>query len=468
VSDFAALSIGLTALTAARKGLDVTGQNIANANTDGYTRQRLVQQAVGAPITPALWSTYTGAGSGVQVTGIARLGDEFVTARARIENATLADLTQRQATLAGVENTLGEPSDTGLAGQLTDMWNAWHDVANAPGDLAARSVLLSRTTAVADGIRTVRQGLDALWSGGRQQLDTVVAQVNADAATVAELNQAILRHDNAGEPANELRDQRDSLLADLAARTGATVRYVADGTAEVYLGSSALVRGNTAAEVASTGAAQLSDMRSGAAAGPALVWAGSGGPVSVGGELGARLEGLTGTLPGYVDRLDAVTAALRDAVNAAHSAGYDLDGNPGTTMFAAGATSADIAVQITDPRRVAAAAHPPSGTDASLDGDNAAALGALGRADTGADSAYRQLVVDVGVAAQAANRRHDVQADIAQRADAAVDSAGGVNTDEEMVNLLSYQRAYQAAARVTTAVDEMLDTLINRTGMVGR
>jgi flagellar hook-associated protein 1 FlgK len=359
--------------------------------------------------------------------------------------------------LAGVEDTLGEPSDTGLSTQLTDMWNAWHDVANAPGDLAARSVLLARTTAVADGIRTVRQGLDAQWSEGRQQVDTVVAQVNADASTVAELNQAILRYDNAGQPANELKDQRDLLLRDLATKAGATVRYASDGTAEVYVGGTALVRGNAATTMAASGVTSV-----------ALTWASSGAPVVAGGELGARMDDLNVTLPGYVARLDAVTTTLRDTVNAAHTAGYDLDGNAGTAMLAANATSADIAVQITDPRRVAAASAPPSTSGPSLDGDNATALAALGQSTTGADSGYRQLVVDVGVAALTANRRQSVQATVAQKADAAVDSAGGVNTDEEMVNLLTYQRAYQAAARVTTAVDEMLDTLINRTGLVGR
>jgi flagellar hook-associated protein 1 FlgK len=466
VSDFAALSFGLTGITAARKGLDVTGQNIANADTDGYTRQRTVQDALGAPVTPALWSTYSGPGAGVQVTGITRLNDEFLTSRARSERTDLADLTQRQATMTGIEQTFNEPSDTGLAAQLTDMWNAWHDVANQPGDLSARSVALSRTATVADGIRTAHDALDAQWSAGRGQLDVTVAGINQAAAGVAELNQAILSADQSNLPANELRDQRDNLLATLAATVGTTTRAEADGTVAVNLGGVALVRGNTSTTLAVTGAVTLSSMLAGSAPAPAITTA-AGAPVTTGGEVGARVDALVTTIPAYVNRLDAFTAGLRDAVNTAQTAGYDLNGNAGAAMFAANATSADITVQLTDPRTLAASAQAPN-PNPSLDGSNAATMAALGQGSSAPDAVYRQLVVDVGSAAQTATRRHDIQARVSETADAAADSAGGVNTDEEMVNLLSYQRAYQAAARTITAVDETLDTLINHTGLVGR
>lgn len=467
MTTFSGLSTALSGLQAARRGLDVTGQNIANANTDGYTRQRVQQQSLGAPEMPALWSVYSGAGSGVEVTDIVRLSDEFLTARARGESGTLAQLTGRQQTLAGVESVFGEPGDTGVASQLSDLWAAWHDVANRPGDLAARAQLLSRTSTAADGLRAAHLKLDAQWTATREQLSVSVESINTTAANVAELNQAILRSTLAGVPVNELRDQRDQLIDRLAQATGAVARAAENGTIDVYLGGIALVRGDQAETLTLTGATSMSDLRSGNSPAPSVTWASTGSPVVLGGDAGARVEALGTTIPGYADALDTVAIALRDAVNAAHTAGYDLDGNAGTAMFSATATARDIQGLITDPRRVAASSQPPSPTP-SLDGSNASALAEVGRSAASPDAVYRQLVVGIGAAAETANRRLEIQNTVSGQSSAARESAAGVNVDEEMVNLLSYQRAYEAAARVITTIDEALDVLINRTGLVGR
>ncbi|MGQ0843538.1 MAG: flagellar hook-associated protein FlgK [Sporichthyaceae bacterium] len=468
MSTFSGLSGALSGLQAARRGLDVTGQNIANVNTEGYTRQRVEQQSVGAPTTPALWSTYDGAGGGVEVTAIARLDDAFRTARARQESSTLAQMTVRQTTLSTVEQAFGEPGDTGLAAQMSDLWAAWHDVANRPGDLASRAQLLARAATVADGLRTAHSALDEHWTSAREQLTTSVAAVNSAAAGVAELNAAIARSTSAGLPFNELADRRDVLISQLAEATGATARAGADGTSiDVYVGGVALVRADHAETLAVGGATTLTQLRSGAAVPPSVSWSGIGLPAQLSGELGGRVEALGLTIPAYADRLDDVAVALRDAVNAGNSAGFDLDGNAGGPLFDPAATARDIAVVTTDPRRVAASTQAPSPTP-SLDGSNAAALAELGSGPGSPDAAYRQLIVELGTAAQTANRRVQTQAGISAEAEAARDSAAGVNTDEEMVNLLTYQRAYEAAARMITAVDQALDTLINRTGLVGR
>lgn len=467
MSTFSGLSTALTGLQAARRGLDVTGQNIANANTEGYTRQRVQQQSIGAPTTPALWSTYEGAGSGVQVTGVERLADDFLTARARTEASTLAEMMGRQTTLSGVESAFGEPGDTGWASQLSDLWSAWHDVANRPGDLASRSQLLARTSTAADGLRAAYTKLDAQWTGQREQLATSIASVNTTAANVAELNQAILRSTQAGIPVNELADQRDLLITQLAKATGAVARPGVDGTVDVYLGGIALVRGNEAETLQITGAASLTDFRSGSSPAVTVSFVSTGMTAAAGGDAGARVAALGATIPDYADRLDVVAANLVSAVNAAHTAGYDLDGNAGANMFDPAATAKDIAGLLTDPRKVAASLQAPSPTP-SLDGSNAAVLAEIGRSATGPDATYRQLVVDLGAAAQTANRRVEIQSAVADQSEAAREASAGVNTDEEMVNLLSYQRAYEAAARVITSIDEALDVLINRTGLVGR
>jgi flagellar hook-associated protein 1 FlgK len=473
-SSFSGFSTALTALYAQRRGLDVTGQNIANANTVGYSRQRVDFESVGAPTVPALWSTYEGSGSGVNVTDIARMRDGFLEARARTEQASLSQLAGRQDTLAAVERSFQEPGDTGLQSQLADLWSAWHDVANGPGDLAARSQLLSRTATAADSIRQTYGALDAQWTVNREQLGTTLAAVNATARNVAELNQAILRTSQAGIPSNELADQRDLLVMKLAELTGAQGRQAPDGSIDVFLGGTALVRGSHSEELAVTGVSTMDDFRANGAAPVTVSWVSTGFAAAVGGEAGARVEALATTIPGYADKLDALAANLRDTVNAAHAGGYDLDGAPGQAMFGATATAKDITGLISDPRKVAASKEAPTlAADGvtlvpSLDGSNASSLAAIERQADGPDVTYRQMIVQLGASAQTANRRLEIQADVAVQVDAAREAQSGVNIDEEMVNLLSFQRAYEAAARVISAVDSTLDTLINRTGLVGR
>lgn len=474
MATFSGLSTSLSALNAARRGLDVTGQNIANANTDGYTRQRVELASVGAPAVPALWSTYDGAGGGVDVTDVRRLGDAFLQARARAEDSIKTGMAEQQQTLAGVEAGFQEPGDTGLQAQLSDLWSAWHDVANRPGDLAARAQLLNRTSTLADGIRQAYGSLDAQWTAGREQLGATVQAINSAADSVAELNQAILRGTQAGIPSNELKDARDGLIDRLVGLTGAQVRPGADGTVDLFLGGMALVRGKDAEHLAVTGAAGMDDYRTGAAGPATVTWTVNGSVAQLGGEAGARVEALGLTIPGYADSLDAVVANLRDRVNAVHTGGYDLDGAAGQNMFDPAATAKDLASLISDPRKVAASGEPPvldpDGVTLhpSLDGSNATAEAEIERRPDGPDAAYRQVIVRLGSAAQSANRRLEIQSVVADRAAAALDSQTGVNIDEEMVGLLSYQRAYEAAARVISTVDTTLDVLINRMGLVGR
>jgi flagellar hook-associated protein 1 FlgK len=146
-------------------------------------------------------------------------------------------------------------------------------------------------------------------------------------------------------------------------------------------------------------------------------------------------------------------------VNAGHANGVDLAGNPGAAFYT-GTTASTIKIAITDGRQVAAASAGVGG----FDGSNADAMAHL----TTADDAYRAFVAGLGVEAQSANRRADIQNRISSDLDGQRDSVAGVNLDEEMTNMLSYQRAYEAASRMLNAVDEALDTLINRTGLVGR
>jgi flagellar hook-associated protein 1 len=449
VSDFFGLRIALSSLYAQRRALDVTGHNIANANTQGYSRQRVGLTSDAGPVTPAVHARWVGTGQGVRAASVDRLRDEFLESRGHQEHATEANLRRTQSTLARVELAFAEPSDNGIAAQLADFWAGWDDVANRPDDMAARVQLVERASTLASTFTGIDSALAALAAASAEQLGATVTEVNATAERIAELNGTILSTVNAGFAANDLMDQRDVLVGELAELVGASARRGEDGQVDVFVGGSAVVRG-TRAEALTI---RENPTR--------VVWAKDGTTAVVGGDTAGLLESVNDTLPGYRGQLAAVAGRLREDVNARHLGGAGLDGTAGRRFFtlppAALAVHPDV---VADPAKVGAAA--PGG--GQLDGSVAAAMAEL----DAPDAQYRELIVALGVGAQTVNRRVDIQAAITTQVDAAREAEAGVNLDEEMVNMVSFQHAYQAAARFMTAVDQTLDTLINGTGRVGR
>ena len=191
-STFGGLNTARTALWASQRGLDVTGQNIANVNTDGYSRQRVELRALGGSTVPAFFSTSTGIGSGVDAAKIARIRDAFLEARAQLETSTTSRLTAEADALSQVEDAFREPGDTGIQSQLSDMWSAWGDVHNNSTEPGARSEVLERTQTLVAGIRTTRAALDEQWAGNHDALATLVADVNSTATSIADLNVAAI------------------------------------------------------------------------------------------------------------------------------------------------------------------------------------------------------------------------------------------------------------------------------------
>lgn len=469
-STFAGLSTALSSLYTQRRALETTGQNIANANTEGYSRQRVDMKAAAGTPVPALYSVFDGAGAGVSVSDVVRLRDDFLESRGRAEHARGGYLDARQQILARVENVFAEPGDTALASQLSDFWTGWGDVVNQPGNPAVRTQLIERGATVADGLRAAYDGLNSQWKTVRVQLDAYATQVNTAADAVAQLNQTIMQQKAAGLPTNELADQRDLHLMELAKLTGATTVARDDGTVDVFVGGSSLVSDAASRHVVAVGA---QDMVNQATDTVMFRWESSTGPVAAlsGGQLAADLETLNTVLPDYVTDLNAVAKNLADTVNAVHSAGYGMDSTGALDTagdffgpnVGAVVTARTISVLITDPRDLGV-----SGLTGALDGSNAAKLAALATKPDGPDAEYRTLVVGLGVAAQTAQRRADIQTRVSADMDTLRSADAGVNLDEEMTNMISFQRAYEAASRVLTSIDEMLDVLINRTGLVGR
>ncbi|GAA3450662.1 flagellar hook-associated protein FlgK [Dactylosporangium matsuzakiense] len=463
MSTFQGLNTALSALYAQRRALDLTGQNIANANTEGYSRQRVELSPVQSLTQPAYWSKSEAIGDGVKITDVTRLHDEFISNRTRTERGLNAYLQAQNGVYNNVEQAIGEPSDNGLQAQLSDYWSAWSDVANRPGDMSARTQLLSRANTVTQTMGTTRQNLDNLFGATREALDADVSVVNQTSAGVADLNARIKLARNANMPTNELSDQRDQLVMKLSELTGAAGRLNEDGSMDVALGGNLLVQGDSVRNLRAVGSTTVD----GIGVAPVQVqFADNGSSAGVTtGKVASGLEALTKTIPDTVAGLDSVAATLIQNVNDQHAKGYDVSTTPPSTTpspqpggaFFTGTSAKDIRVAITDPTKIAASSTPAT----PYQGDNANAMAAIAQSPQGADTQYRNFVVDIGIQAQTVNRRAQSQQVISDDVTSAEQAESGVSLDEEMTNMLMYQRAYEAAAKVVSTVDTTLDTLIN-------
>lgn len=475
MSTFGGLSAAYTGLTAARAGIDTIGQNIANVNTEGYTRQRVGQSANGSLAGIGPLDTLFRGGTGVTVDMIQRLGNALLESRVRTSASSDGYAGMTASVQGAIETSLNEPGDNGLAAKLHDMWAAWGNVSNHAGEPAAAGVLLEAANAVAGALAQGYRDASDTFDTTRSQAQGMVTQVNAIATQVAALNDQIRQATAAGQSPNEMLDKRAQLTTTLANLTGATVVDRADGSADVLVGGNPLVTGSKTHTLVLTGAARLSDANTSGNA-VQLEWAnrpGSSAELS-GGALAAAVAALApgsatggGSIVSAAETYNALATQLATQVNALHSTGSTTTGTTNLDFFrfTSGQPAAlGLTVIPTDASGIATGT--PGG--GALNGSLADKISALGSTATGPDAAWSSFVVRVGIDTRKANDQSATATQAAASASAKLLSETSVDMDEETTQLITYQHAYQGAARVMTAIDEMLDTLINRTGLVGR
>lgn len=441
----------LSGLNAQRKVLDVTAHNIANESTPGYHRQRVELRPIGVSSVAAVFAGQNSRVGGVDIVGVNRLVDQLAENRFLAETGAQGGTTTMRATMEAVELAFPEPSDDGLAAVLDDFFGGWSDVASRPGDPATRTQLLERAQTTVDALHRADADLRTISDTAKGAVIDLASDVNAIAGQIAQLNKAITGSANA---ANDLSDQRDTLVRQLSELTGADPRPQGSGTVDVYIGGRAVVSGNFVFEVDG--------------AGGQLRWADDGtnvvAPPSKAASLAATINDV---VPRYRTMLDGVAAQLVTQINTLHNAGYDPTGATGLNFFdPAGVTAQSIALSSDvagQPNKIAAGAPVLPGPTAPgpLDGEQARSIAALAGSATGPGATYRSLVSTLGVEARAAVRRDSIQGTVTAAAEATAAEVGGVSLDEEMANLVAAQRAYEASARVMSTIDELLGTLIN-------
>jgi flagellar hook-associated protein 1 FlgK len=382
--------------------------------------------------------------------------------RARREHGNQSYLDIRQSVLERVESGIGEPGDNGVAAAIADFRAAWHDLANNPGSDAARAQVLGRAATLADAIRIQSRNVETESGDLRMRVLADVAEVNTVASDLASTNRSIAIANLNGSDAGVLLDKRDQLAMRLSELTGSTTTQRADGGFDISVNGVPLVTGQNA------GTFQIASgiTATGASDGNPIAYAitdtsgTTAVPAGMTGEIGGVTDLLTTTLPAYAAGLGAVAQQLADEVNVQHQAGFDAAGNPGQPFFSYNPAdpASTIAVALTAPGQVAASSLPGG----VLDAGNATALAGV----TGVEDSYQRLINGFGTEVASVKRLAANQQVLTNQVDGSREQLAGVNLDEEMVSMLSAQRAYEAASRVMTTVDSVLDTLINRTGLV--
>ncbi len=321
------LNIGARALQANETALKTTGNNIANVNTPGYSRQSVVLNTVAGQ--------YTGGGyigKGVEITSIQRNFDAFLTRQSTMASSVQSADVMRAEKLKQLGGIF-EGGPSGLGAAISDMLNAFTDVASAPSDLTARTVVLTRIDETAARMRSASQSLDDLQRGVVQEIQQKVAAINSLAYNIADLNKEIARASAAGQPPNDMLDRRDQLVRNLNQYVQTSSVAADDGSINLFVGGSqALVLGSTVAPL------ELVDDEFGNPLNK-LVITRSGQQFMLdennlgGGEVSGLLRFQNTDLAEGRNLLGRLTLAVTQTMNDQHQLGLDLDGKPGGILF---------------------------------------------------------------------------------------------------------------------------------------
>lgn len=446
------LAIGRSALLAHQRALAITAQNVANARTPGYSRQVLNLRSSAVSAGPGQWIA-----QGVDDLGVSRVRDQFLDAMYRRRISYYAGAQVLQDQLQGLEAAVNEPTELGIANALDDFFNAFSDLANEPSGIAGRQLVVAMAGRLVGQFHQLSATLEDLAADAARQLEARVSDANELMRQIAELNERLL---SAGGPAAEtpdLQDHRDLLIDQLSELLPVQVRAHEDGTVDVVSEGRMLVQGNRAESLVMT---QGEDGAYG------LAFASDGVEVNPeAGSLRALASLLNETLPDFRSRLDRSARAIVTEVNAIHREGITQTGRTGVDFFDPnGVTASSIGLSEDVAGSLGEIA---TGTTADP-GDNAIALRIAELRRRPIDSlggmTLRETYLDfAGAVASTARRAADdvqVQEILVTQADSARLAVSGVSVDEEMVNLISQQQAYAAAARLVQVSTELMDVIL--------
>ena len=449
------LSIASTALRTQQEAINVTAHNIANAATEGFSRQRPVLSQLDPLRTPdGLF------GTGVVVHDVQRIRDAYLDSAFRAESGEYHEEQVRSGILGQLETLMAEPGDGGLSSILDRFFSAWSALATNPTSDTARGTVRNEAQNLTSQIQKLAGDIDRLRQDTEFRLGSAVDRINTLAQEVARLNREISADETTGQTSGDLRDARDRAIDELASLIPVQVMERENGSVGVLTSGLSLV------DAAHHGTLEV--RVSGGTVGVGL----EGRPgllPDMGSGVGGMLSILNTDLPDARASLDALAMALVTDINAIHQTGTSPDGSTGIDFFDPAGTQANtIALSadiLADLDTLSAGTGGAGGDYRAGANDIALSLASLrdidgGTLGTSYAEHFRTLATEVGFSVRSSLDAVEVHGTLSEQADVRRSSFSGVSTDEELVRLIEFQTAYSAAARVVTVANEMLDTLV--------
>ena len=461
---FFGIGVAQSGLAAQKRAMEVLGYNVAHANDPTYKRQRVVVNE-GMVVAQSQEAGIGGAmsiGTGVSTSDIERVRDTLVESRLRDASQGAAQWDYMSSTMKQIEAAIGEPSDSGLQTNLDKFWSSWTAVSNTPDDLAVRNNLLQDTQTMCQQIQYVYSQMGNIKQDVNSALQDRVGNVNLIANQISQLNTEIGTLQSGQMPVNDLLNRRDALVMDLSKIVSINQTGEDPSNFIISIGGRVLVQGTKVNELESK-----LDANNNAT----VTWKDDGKDVLFsGGEMKAMTDIRDNMIPDYMAQLDNVASTLVTQVNTLHRTGKDYTGADGGDFFKVGTTAANITLDdniIGNPKLIAASG------DGKI-GDNSVALDIVDLKNTQVsngltiDQIYSNFVSSVASSTSVADTQSSAHQLTAEQYTQQQQSVSGVSLDEEMGNMIKFQQAYNAASRSLTAMDDMLSTLIDKTGLVGR
>jgi|HubBroStandDraft_5_1064220.scaffolds.fasta_scaffold07309_5 flagellar hook-associated protein 1 FlgK len=439
------LLTGMEALDATQAALNATSNNIANANTAGYTREvaqisENEEELNGGNVT----------GGGVSLDGIESVRNELLNLQIQQQTSLQSGADTESSSLQSIQ-TLFSSTGEDIASTLSAFSSSLSQLsANASSSASQESVLTAGEN-LAQSFNSTANGLTSAQSAADQQVTTTVAQINSLSQQIAQLNAQLSPSVVSQQNGGTIEDQRDELVQQLSTLTGISVSQSSDGEVITTGNGTPLVMGgqsfNLQTTTGSNGYQQVLDSN------------GNNITSSIqGGQLGGAIQIRDQVIPGFLSSLNTLASQFATAFNAAQAKGYDSNGNAGQNFFnlpsSTTGAAAGISVAITSGSQVAISSDGTSGSNGNVTNLSAALTSALPSGQS-ATSAYANLVYQVGSAASNASDTSTALSQNILQLTNQQSSVTGVNIDEETTNLIRYQTAYEAAARIISTIQAL-------------
>lgn len=438
------LLMGMTALEATQAALDATSNNIANANTPGYTREVVELGENRENVNDASVT-----GGGVSIEGIQSVRDELLNLQIQQQTSLQSSADTQSSSLQQIQ-TYFSSSGNDIASELTAFSTSLSQLSATPSNSAVQQDVISAGQSLAESFNTTANGLKSAQSQADQQVTQTVAQINSLSQQIAQLNGQLAQSGNSESNGGTIEDQRDELVSQLSQLTGVSVSQSSEGEVITTGNGSPLVMGSQSfslqTSTGSDGFQQVLDSN------------GNNITSSIqGGQLGGAIAIRDQVVPGFLTQLNTLASQFATAFNSAQEAGYDSSGNQGQAFFtipSSGSAAAGISVALTSGSQVAISSDGSSGSSGNVVNLSAAVNGALPSGQTPAN-AYANLVFQVGNAASNANAESTAVGQNLTQLTNQQSSVSGVSIDEETTNLIRFQTAYEAAARIVSTIQAL-------------